>query len=155
MVEEGRITPNESAELLDALGSRPDAEARDRRHWLYIRIVAPDGAVRLHAVVRFGLIRFAERFFYSRVLKAAHADLQKSLPWAMSAQPGETLQIPLESGEHVQISVEDSPPDFRPAPTPEPPAAKDEGPELEILSALERGEIDVEEALRRLEEQRS
>ena len=102
MVAQGKITPEEGANLLNALGKeeQPPGDAR----WLHVRVSEPDtGKVRvdLRIPARWDgkLLKWANKF-------GAEADLNAVHEVISSQEPGKVMEIDTEDGNRVEIWME-------------------------------------------------
>jgi hypothetical protein len=110
MVEEGKISPEEGATLLSAIGENTESQQRapsstsDETPWLRIRVTdIVTGQQKVNVNVPVGIVRFGLRF----VPESANVDVPAILDALNSGMKGRIVDVTAdEDGKRVEIFIE-------------------------------------------------
>jgi hypothetical protein len=111
MIEEGKISPEEGAKLLSALGTKPSpprpAGGPDAR-WFRVRVTdAETGKSKVNVNIPMGLVNVGMRMGARFIPEDADIDLEEVFEQIRSGAQGKIVEvIDDESGEHVEIFIE-------------------------------------------------
>lgn len=104
MISEGKISPEEGANLLQAL--EPDTRVQPTVRWLVVRVYERDSNrvqvnVRLPVRLAGKLIRFSSKF-----INEADIDMEDIYTAIAQGEPGKVLDVTAEDGTRVEIYLE-------------------------------------------------
>ncbi len=107
MVEEGKITPEEGAKLIDALG----VESPQKKKGRYVRIyIESEEGERVNIKIPLKLVKIAHKFIPKKFMKFTYGDDESldlsELLDSIEDEVGEYINITSEDGDVVKISVE-------------------------------------------------
>jgi hypothetical protein len=112
MIEEGKISPEEGAKLLSALGKKPAPPPRapggaDAR-WFRVRVTdAETGKSKVNVNIPMGLVNVGMKMGARFVPETSDIDLEELFEQIKSGAHGKIVEvIDDESGEHVEIFIE-------------------------------------------------
>jgi hypothetical protein len=113
MIEEGKITPEEGAKLLSALGKKsapappPPPGGSDAR-WFRVRVTDADtGRSKVNVNIPMGLVNVGVRMGARFIPETSDIDLEELLEQIRSGAHGKIVEVmDDESGEHVEIFIE-------------------------------------------------
>ena len=112
MIEEGKISPEEGARLLSALGQksaspRPPAAGTDAR-WFRVRVTdAATGKSKVNVNIPMGLVNVGIKMGARFVPETSEIDLEEVFEQIRSGAHGKIVEVTDdESGEHVEIFIE-------------------------------------------------
>lgn len=117
MVEDGKITPEEGMELIDALEDREEVYRDRQAHakWLKIRVYDPDEKAKVNVTIPLALmdvaLKMAGKFGPAFVPELKEAgldgeDLAELFEAIKNGAEGKLVDIQSENGESVEITVE-------------------------------------------------
>jgi hypothetical protein len=112
MIEEGKISPEEGAKLLSALGkqkaSAPAPPGMPDARWFRVRVSDPDtGRSKVNVNIPMGLVSVGVKMGARFVPESADIDIQELFEQIRSGAHGKILEvIDEDSGEHVEIFIE-------------------------------------------------
>jgi len=112
MIEEGKISPEEGAKLLSALGQknappRPPAAGTGAR-WFRVRVTdAATGKSKVNVNIPMGLVNVGMKMGARFVPETSDIDLEEVFEQIRSGAHGKIVEVTDdESGEHVEIFIE-------------------------------------------------
>lgn len=112
MIEEGKISPEEGARLLSALGQknappRPPTAGTDAR-WFRVRVTdAATGKSKVNVNIPMGLVNVGIKMGARFVPETSEIDLEEVFEQIRSGAHGKIVEVTDdESGEHVEIFIE-------------------------------------------------
>jgi hypothetical protein len=111
MIEEGKISPEEGANLLSALGKKgapsPPSSRMDAR-WFRVRVTdVTTGRNKVNVNIPMGLVNVGVRMGARFIPEDADIDIQELVDQIRSGAHGKIFEvIDEESGEHVEIFIE-------------------------------------------------
>ena len=112
MIEEGKISPEEGAKLLSALGkkaaSAPAPPGMPDARWFRVRVSDPDtGRSKVNVNIPMGLVSVGVKMGARFIPESADIDIQELFEQIRSGAHGKILEvIDEDSGEHVEIFIE-------------------------------------------------
>lgn len=112
MIEEGKISPEEGANLLSALGKktspRPPAPGRSDARWFRVRVTdTATGKSKVNVNIPMGLVNVGMRMGARFIPEDADIDVEELLNQIRSGAHGKILDVyGDEDGEHVEIFIE-------------------------------------------------
>jgi len=112
MIEEGKISPEEGAKLLSALGkktaSAPTPPGMPDARWFRVRVSDPDtGRSKVNVNIPMGLVSVGVKMGARFIPESADIDIQQLFEQIRSGAHGKILEvIDEDSGEHVEIFIE-------------------------------------------------
>ena len=112
MIEEGKISPEEGARLLSALGKKkppapPPPGGSDAR-WFRVRVTDADtGRSKVNVSIPMGLVNVGVRMGARFIPEDADIDIEELFEQIRSGAHGKIVEVvDDESGEHVEIFIE-------------------------------------------------
>jgi len=104
MIAKGKVSPEEGADLLNALEN--DATISGTARWLFIRVTEPEtGKVHVNVRIPVGwaskLLKFVNRF-----ADDVDFDLEELYEAIRAGEPGQVIQVDAEDGNRVEIWLE-------------------------------------------------
>jgi hypothetical protein len=112
MIEEGKISPEEGAKLLSALGTKssspsPPAGGSEAR-WFRVRVTdSESGRSKVNVNIPMGLVNVGMRMGARFIPEDADIDLEELFEQIRSGAHGKIVEvIDDETGEHVEIFIE-------------------------------------------------
>jgi hypothetical protein len=112
MIEEGKISPEEGAKLLSALGTKsgspsPTAGGAEAR-WFRVRVTdSESGRSKVNVNIPMGLVNVGMRMGARFIPEDADIDLEELFDQIRSGAHGKIVEvIDDETGEHVEIFIE-------------------------------------------------
>ncbi len=111
MIEEGKISPEEGAKLLSALGTKqtqPAPSGGSEARWFRVRVTdAETGRSKVNVNIPMGLVNVGMRMGAKFIPEDTDIDLEEIFEQIRSGAQGKIVEvIDDESGEHVEIFVE-------------------------------------------------
>lgn len=107
MVEEGKISPEEGARLMDALGV--EQEVKKKGKYVKIYIESSDGE-RVNIRFPLKLVKIVHKFIPRKFMKFSYGDSESldlsELLDVIESEVGDYIDITSEDGDVVKISVE-------------------------------------------------
>lgn len=112
MIEEGKISPEEGAKLLSALGKKTPAPPKppggSSARWFRVRVTDSDsGRSKVNVNIPMGLVNVGMRMGARFIPEDAGIDLEELMEQIRSGAQGKIIEVfDDESGEHVEIFIE-------------------------------------------------
>ncbi len=111
MIEEGKISPEEGAKLLSALGTKsgpPRPPGGSDARWFRVRVTdAATGKSKVNVNIPMGLVNVGMRMGARFIPEDADIDLEEIFEQIRSGAQGKIVEvIDDESGEYVEIFIE-------------------------------------------------
>jgi len=112
MIEEGKITPEEGARLLSALGKKkapaPPAPPGSEARWFRVRVTDSEtGRNKVNVNIPMGLVNVGIRMGARFIPEDADIDIEDLFEQIRSGAHGKIVEISDdESGEHIEIFIE-------------------------------------------------
>jgi hypothetical protein len=112
MIEEGKITPEEGANLLSALGKRSTSSgpslSRSDARWFRVRVTDSEtGRNKVNVNIPMGLVNVGVRMGARFIPEDADIDIEEIFDQIRSGAQGKIFEvIDDDSGEHVEIFIE-------------------------------------------------
>jgi len=112
MIEEGKISPEEGAKLLSALGkkqaSAPAPPGMPEARWFRVRVSDPEtGRSKVNVNIPIGLVNVGVKRGARFIPEDADIDIEELFEQIRSGAHGKIMEvIDEDSGEHVEIFIE-------------------------------------------------
>jgi hypothetical protein len=112
MIEEGKISPEEGAKLLSALGKKqaaaPAPPGMPDARWFRVRVSDPEtGRSKVNVNIPIGLVNVGVKMGARFIPEDADIDIEELFEQIRSGAHGKILEVVDEdSGEHVEIFIE-------------------------------------------------
>lgn len=112
MIEEGKISPEEGAKLLSALGkkqaSAPAPPGMPEARWFRVRVSDPEtGRSKVNVNIPIGLVNVGVKMGARFIPEDADIDIEELFEQIRSGAHGKIMEvIDEDSGEHVEIFIE-------------------------------------------------
>jgi hypothetical protein len=113
MIEEGKISPEEGAKLLSALGKKgapahPPHPGRPDARWFRVRVTdASTGRNKVNVSIPMGLVNVGIRMGARFIPEDADVDIEELFQQIRSGAHGKIFEaIDDEGGEHIEIFIE-------------------------------------------------
>ena len=112
MIESGKITPEEGAKLLSALGKKqappPPSPGGSSARWFRVRVTdAESGRSKVNVNIPMGLVNVGMRMGARFIPEDSDIDIEELMEQIRSGAHGKIVEVvDDESGEHVEIFIE-------------------------------------------------
>ena len=112
MIEAGKITPEEGAKLLSALGQKtaptPSSTGGSDARWFRVRVTdAETGRRKVNVNIPMGLVNVGMRMGARFIPEDSDIDIEELMEQIRSGAHGKIVEVvDDESGEHVEIFIE-------------------------------------------------
>lgn len=104
MIAQGKITPEQGADLLGALDAEVVSSGPAR--WLYIRVSEPD-IDKVHVNIRIPVSWASKALkFVKRFTRDVEIDMDEISTAIQSGEPGEIIQVDTDDGQLIEIWME-------------------------------------------------